>query len=109
MEIQKGILGFHVTSKHNRNLIHPSSQPFSICMPATSGSSVLCAAHGMGKTDEPLPTKSLQRRDKAQKVIKSDGLLAEKEGMHVRGAFKLILQNLFPGGHVGGRIGHGNT
>lgn len=109
MEIQTGILGFHVTSKHNRNLIHPSSQPFGICMPATSGSSVLCAAHGMGKTDESLPTKSLQRRDKAQKVIRSDGSLAEKEGMHVRGAFKLILQNLFPGGHVGGRIGHGNT
>lgn len=26
--------------------------------------------------------------------------------MHVSGAFKLILQNLFPGGHVGGWIGH---
>lgn len=78
-------------------------------MPAMSGSSVLCAAHGMEKTDESLPTKSLQRRDKAQKVIKSDGLLTEKEGMHVSGAFKLILQNLFPGGHVGGQIGHGST
>lgn len=86
-----------------------TSKPFNICMPAMSGWPILCAAHGMETTDESLPTGaySVGRR---HRVIKSDGVLTEKEGVHVNGAFKLIPQNLFPGSHIGGKIGkaHGN-
>lgn len=57
MEIKKVILGFHVVSKHKKNLIHLSN--LNICLSAMSGWSVLCVAYIMEKMVESLPIKSL--------------------------------------------------
>lgn len=59
----------------------------------------------MKKTDEFLPTESLQHSDKVQKLNEDDLVLGDKERMPATGAFKLISCEFFSCNHIGARIG----